>query len=573
MDLGVSGLASGFDWRSLVDQLIEVERTPETRMRSEQTTLGQRNNAFSSIKTQLSILQNRIDDLKNASFFGSRSAQVSDDSIATATATQGTPLGSYLFAISQLATAAVLNGAGNIASPLSASADVSTLVLNQAAFTTPITDGTFTVNGRQVTIAGTDTLAQVFDKISTATSGAVTASYDPATDRIQLSSASEIVLGSATDTGNFLLAARLSNNGSGAVSSSSALGGLKTTAVMSNANLATSMDDGGAGAGEFKINGVSIAFNAAKDSLANIIDRINNSAAGVTASYDSRNDRLVLANKVTGDMGIALEDVTGNLLAATGLASGALRRGRDLLYTINGGDELSSHTNTITDASSGIAGLSLTVTGEGKTPVTIGSDTATLKKAIQDFVDEYNKTQKLIDTQTASTTDAKGKVTAGILAEDGDAEEIAAQLRSLVFGVRAGLTGTLKGLADLGYQTNGTDNTLALDDEVKLDSALANRLSDVQAIFTDATSGIATNLATYFEKTIGDDGTLVLKQASLTRQSTDIDIQISDMERLIADRKQQLIDSFLAMEEAQARINQQLSFLQQRFGGTTTSSK
>ena len=29
MDLGVSGLASGFDWKTLVDQMIDVQRAPE----------------------------------------------------------------------------------------------------------------------------------------------------------------------------------------------------------------------------------------------------------------------------------------------------------------------------------------------------------------------------------------------------------------------------------------------------------------------------------------------------------------------------------------------------------------
>lgn len=59
MDLGLSGLASGFDWRSLVDKLADVERTPQKRLRFEQSTLQTRNNAFGSIKTQLTVLKNR----------------------------------------------------------------------------------------------------------------------------------------------------------------------------------------------------------------------------------------------------------------------------------------------------------------------------------------------------------------------------------------------------------------------------------------------------------------------------------------------------------------------------------
>ena len=54
MDLGLAGLASGFDWRSLVDKLADVERTPQKRLRAEQSTLQNRNNAFGSVKTQRS---------------------------------------------------------------------------------------------------------------------------------------------------------------------------------------------------------------------------------------------------------------------------------------------------------------------------------------------------------------------------------------------------------------------------------------------------------------------------------------------------------------------------------------
>ena len=54
------------------------------------------------------------------------------------------------------------------------------------------------------------------------------------------------------------------------------------------------------------------------------------------ARYDSLNDQFTLTNNTTGDLGMALEDVTGNFLAATGLSGGALNRGQNLTYTVNG---------------------------------------------------------------------------------------------------------------------------------------------------------------------------------------------------------------------------------------------
>src|SRR6185369_1957867 len=100
----------------------------------------------------------------------------------------------------------------------------------------------------------------VFAKISTATSGAVTGAYDSTTDKITLSSGSAIVLGSSADTSNFLQVAKLNNNGTSTVSSTYALGVVKQSTVLSAANLATTLSDGGSGAGKFKINGVTINF-------------------------------------------------------------------------------------------------------------------------------------------------------------------------------------------------------------------------------------------------------------------------------------------------------------------------
>lgn len=571
MDLSLSGLASGFDWQTMVDQLIAVERAPEDRLRVEQTTLQQQNSAYTSIKTQLSVLQNRIAVLKEPGLFQSRQPLSSDDTIASATAGTGTTLGAYAFNFTQLATAAKQVGASGMGSSLSASNDVSSLVLSDAAFSTGVTEGKFTVNGKQITITTADTLQQVFDNISAATSGAVTGSYDAVSDRISLNSASPIVLGSATDSSNFLQVARLHNNGTGVIASSAQLGVIKQSASLSAANFATAISDGGAGAGEFKINGVSITYSVG-DSAATLLKRINDSAAGVSAAYDTVNDRFVLSNKITGDIGLGLEDVTGNFLAATGLSSGTLERGQNLRYTIDGGSELISQSNTITESSSGIAGLSVTALAEGAATVTVSTDTAKIKTAINDFLTEYNKTQSGIDTQTASTTDAKGKVTAGILASDGDAAEIATRLRRLVTDQVAGLGTVLNQLEDMGIVSNGNDNTLKLDDETKLDAALANHLTTVETLFTDPTNGLAVKLNDYLEKTAGESGSLVGKQDNLIRAATDIDTQIADMERIILSNRQRMVDSFVAMETAQSLLNQQLKFLEQRFGTSSTSS-
>lgn len=571
MAFSLSGLASGFDWQSLVDQLVEVERVPQQRLLTEQNLLNQRNNAYTSVKTQLSTLNTRINTLKGTALFDSRAANSSSTSIATASVLGGAPIGQFKFNVSQLATTAKQVGASNVGATLNATNDVSGLTLANAKFSTAVTAGTISVNGKQITLATSDTLQDVFNRISTATSGVVTGSYDASTDKISLTASSgEVVLGSATDTSNFLSVARLNNNGTGTSTSTASLGGLKLTGNLNVANFATALSDGGSGAGAFKINGVSISFNASSDSLTNVMDRINSSAAGVSASYDAVNDRITMVNKVTGDLGVAMEDVTGNFLAAAGLTGGTLERGKDLIYQINDGPNLVSHSNTITETSSGLTGLTVNALATGTVNVTVSQDTAKIKSAINDFIGEFNKAQSVIDTQTASTTDAKGKVTAGTLANDSDAYDIAATLRSRTNNTLSGMTGTIRRMDDLGITSNGNNNSLTLSDESALNEALANNLEDVKRFFTDATSGLAVKLSAFMDKTIGENGTVTTKQSNLTVDAGKIDTQILDLERAVQSNRQRLVDSFVNMETAQAKIKQQLQFLSQKFGGTTS---
>jgi flagellar hook-associated protein 2 len=574
MELGLSGLASGFDWRTLVNQLADVERSPQKRLRAEQGTLFNRNNAFGSIKTQLSVLKNRTDNLSSNDVLQARKATVSDSTILSATASAGAASGTYAFNVTQLATASKTAGALGVGANLYSSTNVSSGMLASKGFNPPISAGTITVDGKQITIDPTvDTLKDVFDRIDAATTSNIKGSYDATTDTITLKrlggGGASLVVGSATDTSNFLSVARLSNNGTNELVSASSLGSVTPANTLSSANFQTAVSDGGSGTGEFKINGVSIAFNASSDSVQNLMDRINASAAGVNMSYDRVNDQFTLTNKVTGNLGVAVEDVTGNFFAAAGLASGStFIAGNDALYTINGGSVLNSHSNTLTEETTGIEGLSIALLKTGTSTISLASDTSAIKGAIKNFIEDYNRAQSTIDSLTSSSTDSAGKVTRSTLAGDTDANEIASKLRAISYNQATGLTGTLNSLAKIGIETTGDSDQLTLGDEAALDDAIANHLSELKTLFNDSDKGIATQLNAYLEKMIGEDGALITKQDALTKQSSAIDTQVTDLEKRVQSNRQRLIDSFVQMETAQQTINQQLKFLQQRFGGT-----
>ena len=362
--LAVSGLASGFDWQSVVQQLATAERSAETPWKTQQTAIAAQTSAYTTINSDLTTLQTDIQTLQDPAFYQSAIAQTSDSTIATAAAASGAAIGGYTFNISQLAAAAQINGAASVGQILAPNGPANT-VIGTAGFATPVTAGTFTINGAQVTISTTDTLQQVFDNISAATGGAVTASYDSTADKITLSSSSAIVVGSATDTSNFLQAAQLfngnevSSGGTNTITSSLSLGHIQLSATLASANLQTAIQDDGTGNGAFTVNGVTINYNASKDTIQDVLARITNSAAGVTASYDSLNNRFILTDKTTGDVGISIQDVAGkgNFAAATGLSTGTLQRGQDLKFTVNNGPQLTSQSNIITSASSAIRSM------------------------------------------------------------------------------------------------------------------------------------------------------------------------------------------------------------------------
>lgn len=561
MDLSISGLASNFDWKSLVSQLADVERAPQRRLTSEKQQLAQRTNAYSTLQTQLSVLQNRVAAIKEPSFFDARTAASSDSSAATATVSAGSALGSHRFSVSQLATASRLQGGMNVGRRLGDSGDVSGVVVASAGFPNTVSTGFFTVNGQRIEIGSSTTLQGVFDEINSKTGGTVTATYDSEADTIKLSGSQPIVLGAATDTSNFLQAARLFSNGGSSVTSTHELGAVRVTGPIDQANLAMPVTEPGAPGGEFRVNGVSISYDSSKDSVTDILNRINSSVAGVMAGYDPVEDRFTLTNKSTGNVGISVEDVSGNLMAATGLASGSFEPGKNLLFTVNGGGQLSSQTNTIAAETSGIAGLAINVLSERDFSITVGADTAKIRSGITAFVEEYNNFQSRLSAMSASSTDAQGKVTAGLLAGDRETYDLASTLRKAMTGDVAGLSATLNRLDNLGFSSNGDDDKLSTTQTAKLDAALNDRLGELKDLFTRAGGGIAARMNEYLERTVGVDGTLLKTQDELTRQSQSIDKQVTDLERWVISYQERLTSSFVAMEAAQQKINQQMQFL------------
>jgi flagellar hook-associated protein 2 len=545
---------------------MELERAPINRLEREQTTNTQRSTALRDLNVKLAALQTASTNLKDQTLFSGRTAtSATSGSTWKLSPSAGATAGSYQIAVSQLATRARRDGALDITQGIAATSDVAGVTLATMRTAGTVTAGSFTINGTKVTVATTDTLKDVFDAIADATDNDVTATYDPVTDKVTLDSVSNtpIVLGASNDSSNFLQVMKLANNGADNVASYGSLGATRTTTTLANSGLKTAITAvDGAGAGTFTINGVAIDYNVNTDTLGQVMKRINASSAGVNASYDAVNDRMVLANTTTGDLGISLSESAGGILGALGLTTGYTAvRGDNAEFSVDGGPTLISSSNTLDATAHGITGLSITVDTETTQTLTVAADTAKMRGKIDAFITAYNAVGTYLEEKTKITS-ANGKVTTAVLASNRDVQAWSREMRNLAFDAISGLSGTIDRLDDLGIDLN-REGVMSIKDTTKLDAALADHPSDVEAFFTTATTGFASKFDTLLDKLIdtGDDA-----QKRLTATNSDLDRQISDLERRLTQQRELLTNSFISMESAQSRIQQQSSAISNAFG-------
>ncbi|MEO6004639.1 MAG: flagellar filament capping protein FliD [Opitutus sp.] len=574
----ISGLISGsFDWKSVVDQLIQIESTPVARLQTEESKNIDRLAALSTLQTRLTDLQAASTALGAAGLFSGRTAASNTTGSNWSTsAASGTTNGTYSIAVTQLATATRISGSNAISAGISATDSVVGVTLASMATATAVTAGSFTVNGKKVTIALTDSLDDVFGKIATETGGTVSASYSASTDKITFatSNGSPVVFGAANDTSNFLSALRLSNNGLTSVTSSSALGSASLSLPLASSRLRSAITNvDGTGAGAFSINGVNIDYNVNTDSLSAVLARITASDAGVVASYDSTSDRVLLTNKTTGDVGLGIDETPNGLLAALGLVSGStLARGNDARFSVDGGATLSSHSNNLDGAALGIAGLAVSVGSLGTQTVTVKADNASMNTAIQNFITKFNAVQAYIDSQTKITKTPDGKVSAALLADNREVQTWASQLRSLAFGQVSGLTGSIQRLSAMGIDFSSFDSTLSVKNQGTLDAALSAHGEDVAAFFNSDTTGFAAKFNDFLtSKLTANTGPLAAQMSSINKANASIDRQIITLNQRLANQRELLTSAFLSMQNAQSRAQQQQQTLSNFFDKKTSS--
>lgn len=174
--LSSPGVGSGLDVESIVKALVAIERKPISQLATQASGMQTRLSAFGKLQSALSTLRDAARTLTSSEAWGAVKASSSDPASVAVSAGSGAVAGSYSVSVTQLAAAQTIVGTARAATDTMGSDG--TLAIQAGSWSsggnapfTPRTD-TPAVN---VTIAATDTLAEVRDKINAAGAG-VTAS-------------------------------------------------------------------------------------------------------------------------------------------------------------------------------------------------------------------------------------------------------------------------------------------------------------------------------------------------------------------------------------------------------------
>lgn len=102
----LSGLVSGIDTGSIIDQLMTINKIPRTKITLDQDATTKRQSLLQDVSSKLTTLKYANDDLKSAlTWLDSQTVESADTSKFTATRTAGAAPGGYDVQVNQLATA------------------------------------------------------------------------------------------------------------------------------------------------------------------------------------------------------------------------------------------------------------------------------------------------------------------------------------------------------------------------------------------------------------------------------------------------------------------------------------
>jgi flagellar hook-associated protein 2 len=585
-----SGAISGLDTAGMISALMAAERLPLTRLENQRKALKTQQTSYGDLRGLLAKLETAAKAFTKDMAGAKRAAASSAATVLSATAGTTAEAATYSVVVDHLATSTRATSTGAMGRAITGADLGSTLaslnlpgavtagevgmVVDGRIVRATIGDPSTATLGDALTAIGDALTAQVQANEGGGSTATVTASIVDNKVQVTLAGTAQthnLSFGVGGDTSNALGMLGLTGTGPVALSTAapmsgrSALGVTRTSVALDLAGL-TGL---ASGAGTLTINGAAIAYDSTTDSLSTIIGRINGSTAGVVASMDRTNDRLVITARSGGASPMAIED-TGTLATALRLAPGttdAQVLGTQAQVTVDGRTYLSD-TNKVATA---ISGVTLTLLSEGTSTVTVTPDEDGMAEALKTLVDAYNTLADKLDTLTANERDT----TRGALAANPDVRSMAMSFRRTLLGTAA-TGGAFTSLSQLGVSTGvvgaaaGSTNRLQLDTE-KLKAALAQDSTAVGNLLNSVTGAIKPlqDAVSSWTRTGGriDDAL-----ESITTQLKAMDRREDQMQARIDSRQAALEKKFATLEATLAKLQSQSSSVAAQVSSSNNNS-
>ncbi|MBX3421467.1 MAG: flagellar filament capping protein FliD [Pirellulaceae bacterium] len=300
----------------------------------------------------------------------------------------------------------------------------------------------------------------------------------------------------------------------------------------------------------------------ATTTLADLTQQINElSGSPVKASLinlGASGVRLQLNGQATGQASrVAISSSSDIDFAQTSEARDAL-----ISYGTNnsgGGVLVSSRTNQFKNL---IDGVDLTVNSTSTTPVTVevSSNSDSLSKQIETFVDQYNKLREKYDELTVF--DAQSNQVGLLFGSNIAIRMDLAYSRLLTGSIRSGSGGAIQSLPELGIRLN--DRGRLTFDKQQFEQVLENNPGAVQDFFTNTENGFARRAKAVADSLASiESGSLLARNNSLQQTIEQNATRIQSMDLRLDRERTRLLQQFYNMEQAISRLQSNMTSVNQ----------
>jgi len=607
----VSGMASGLDTDTLVEQMSAGTKNKLNRAYQAKQKLLYKQEAYREISKKLvsfsdkylSFASGKNTNILSDKFFESYTIKPSSNYVSVSGNNENIK-NFKITDVSEIATSATFNSTNTISNQTIMSGEVSSFTAIASNSTM-----TFDLNGvkKTITLDGEITDAVVLkNEIQIQLNKAFgdnKITVSAMDNKISFKSSSSDIFG-ITDVSDDINASTGITKG--------IYNRISNTKAIGSAGFSTKLSDSSY---EIEVNGKRFSFDS-NSTLNDIMKKINDDAdAGVTMYYSSVADKIMVKSDETGSgSDVRINDITGNLSETLfGLSNIDAENGKDtvMTYSLNGVESTVSR-STLDFTIEGIT-VNLDERAKGSIKASDPSTAATFNstkntddivKKVKEFIDDYNDIIKLINIKTSERPDKNyqpltpelrdsmekediekwdEQAKKGMLYGDRKIDDITRKLRNIISDKTTVSSLTLSSIG-ISAEKFDTSGKLKFDEE-KFKAQLNENPDEVMNLFMKSSteengvSGIAKQIQSVLQAnvgTFGGSGILIVEAGTedglsatknnLSKSMIEYDKRMAKLKVSLADEKERYYKKFAALEKSLNALNSQSSWLTSMLG-------